>query len=148
VIDSVHTNCKISQTRSTQSFSFQKNIHVFIPSFSIPITSYRFCLITFNMSNTRSHYKFVFIFLKRNTDDPDSIPPSCRYVHLHLQTPRHSLIAHTTARRLGEKLREVPLQSIVSSGEGSSPLHLEHASTEDRSELPYSPHFNKNDKSP
>ena len=38
---------------------------------SIPILSYRFCLITSNMSNTRFHYTSVFAFLKKNTDNSD-----------------------------------------------------------------------------
>ena len=52
-------------------FYSQRNIHVFIPSLSIPITFYRFYLITSNMSNTRFHYTSVFTFLKRNTDNSD-----------------------------------------------------------------------------
>ena len=52
-------------------FHCQRNIHVFIPSLSIPIASYQFCLITSNMSNTRFHYTYVVIFLKRNTENSD-----------------------------------------------------------------------------
>ena len=53
-------------------FHSQRNIHVFIPSLSIPITSYRFCLITSDTSNTRFHCTSVFTFMKGNIDNPPS----------------------------------------------------------------------------
>ena len=52
----------------------------------IPLNTY---LITSNKSNTKLYYNFVSTyFLKRNTDDPDLIHPSCRYVQHHSWTPR------------------------------------------------------------
>jgi len=82
-------------------------------------------LILFSKSNIEFNYTPVFTFLKRNTDTPDLMPLSCRYIchtsELQEYVRRHDLIAHTTVQGPPEeasggsftKIRDPPDESLL-----------------------------------
>jgi len=120
--------------------------------------SFNTYLIISNKSNTKLHYIFVFLVFEKKYNDPNLIPPSCRYVQPHLRTLRAyppeniwqkaRLIAHITTQKIPKETPGDSFTKIRDPSDVGSSLSLEHASKEAKRKPPSFAHFNENHKDP